>query len=226
MSAPAAVGFTWQDGSQEELLSRQAGQVRRIPVLDRGADVLHGRWIQRLRALNRPETVEVACVGSAPEVLRRLSQQVAPSDWRATPYGVWSSRVVKGAVKGHRLRLYAGRRGRGNSWRRLLYAEVQPAGTGSVIRGELRLAPVVKGFMGAWAVILGLFHVIAVVAVIGRVVTGDRQTLGALSFLGLLLLFDLAVGGMVALFTAMAAPDERYLLEWVDRLVADLNAGR
>ena len=48
--------------------------------------------------------------------------------------------------------------------------------------------------MGAYAVILGLFHVIAVIAVIGTVVTGDRQTLGALSFLGLLLLFDLAVG--------------------------------
>src|SRR5690348_6027856 len=125
------------------------------PVIDNG--LVRG-WIGFWLSGWRSEPVEFVSPLPVPEVRAVLREGSTSYLRSALSYGGAGGYRVLGRVGERRVTLEAGRAGVRNSWRPVLHARLEAAGTGSRLTGRLGWSPVVKAISGGWlAVVCGVF---------------------------------------------------------------------
>jgi hypothetical protein len=166
--------------------------------------------------------VEISSTVEPAVLLDRIQDGLASSDWRASPYGLDDSRVVKGRASAARLRLYAGRRGRANSWRRWFVGRVvSGAEGGSVIHGELRLLRPVAVFTAVWISGLAGFSVLAVAVLVTSLVLGDTHAFGSsLALCGGVVVMWVGAAALFGFAAHAAARDEAVLMDWLRKIAS------
>jgi len=174
---------------------------------------------ERLRSV----PVEIDGVAPAPLVLQRLKQGTTKGV-RGVVGLPWSPRVIRGEVRGRRVRLRAERPGnRSSLLGRALYAQVHdgPDG-GSQLRGVIGLSEamlLLVGVVGLFAALLGAAAVVALLAVAYALAVQDGTLLRqAGAVVGVGLLFDAFFLALAALAGGAARSDEKYLIDWVTQV--------
>lgn len=126
--------------------------------------------------------------------------------------------LVLGEIEGHKMRLYAVRKGVTHSWRATFRGEMVPDAVGSRLVGDIRYPRFAKVFTVIWfaPVVVGLL----VGAVVTSVLFAQGHTddaVSALGFTGFLAGFSLFGLLIMSIGYGLGRRDEAYLRDWLSR---------
>jgi hypothetical protein len=171
------------------------------------------RWVRAWSDASEPELVEV--VSPLPvEVARERLKAARISDLRASmSFSLGGGYRVVGRVGQDRIRLQGAKIG-GNSWRPILHARLEPAGSGSRLVGVLAMPAFLKAFTALWLGGVSLFFLIFVAHAVTLAITGDASA-GTFLICLLPLAMLLAGLGISKVGITVGRDEASYLRSWL-----------